>query len=443
MSRLTDGKRQGFTLVELLVVIAIIGILIALLLPAVQKVRDSANRTACSNNLHQIAIALHAYHDVNGSFPPSAYNWDIRDKRGPGPTQGTWPNNLKYWGLDWLAVILPYVERTDLSQNTEQNEVVLSGINPPFCNTYSTSYTPGNVAVDWFDPWDTQPVARLFQRYQGLETEMKMYSCPSDGRSLQADNVGAGPCGGQERAALTDYVGCQGNDIFANFSQTFAGQPPQGGTTVTTIDMTGPFNAAGLLGPDGNPLKLGDTTHLGVLYPAVQTQCDPSGSSGDFPPIGGAYMVGTINHGCRISQITDGTSNTFMVCEHPPDANFQVGWWFAAAGQDGSGNTEVSLSANEYAVNATDAANPFAGSASTAYPSFGCPFQPPSSTSGYHFGPGSVNNLCDIYHYWSFHPGGANFAFSDCSVRFLNYGVTPLVMMALSTKAGGEQVNIP
>jgi prepilin-type N-terminal cleavage/methylation domain-containing protein/prepilin-type processing-associated H-X9-DG protein len=440
MFRFNGRKRQGFTLVELLVVIAIIGILIALLLPAVQKVRDSANRTSCSNNLHQIAIALHAYHDVNGAFPPSSYNWDIRDKRGPGPTQGVWPNNLKYWGLDWLAVILPYVERTDLSQNTEQNEIVNSGTNPPFCSTYSGIYTPGNVAVDWFDPWDEQPVAPFFQRYLGLETEMKMYSCPSDGRALQSDNGGGGVCGGTIRAALTDYVGCQGNDIFANFSQTFSGQPSGGGSAVTTTDMVGPFNAAGLLGPDGQPLKLGDTTHLGILYPAVQTQASPS-AGGDFPLIGGAYAVGTVNHGCRIAQITDGTSNTLMVCEHPPDGGFTYGWWFAAAGQDGSGNIEVSLGANEYAVNSTLAPNPF--TASVSYPANGCPFMPPNSSTGYHFGPGNVQNFCDIYHYWSFHPGGANFAFGDCSVRFLNYGVTPLVMMALSTKAGGETVNVP
>ena len=103
------SKQRGFTLVELLVVIAIIGILIALLLPAVQAAREAARRSQCSNNLKQLGLGVHNYHDTFKTLPPSAaVNMSYVPTGYSDPTQ---PNG---WG--WGALILPFVEQSALHE---------------------------------------------------------------------------------------------------------------------------------------------------------------------------------------------------------------------------------------------------------------------------------------------------------------------------------------
>jgi len=98
-------RRSGFTLVELLVVIAIIGILIALLLPAVQAAREAARRASCSNNLKQIGLGLHMYHDTNRCLPPGWIAFD--------PSSGE-PHWFGEPGWGWGARILPFMEQTSV-----------------------------------------------------------------------------------------------------------------------------------------------------------------------------------------------------------------------------------------------------------------------------------------------------------------------------------------
>ena len=114
-------SRPAFTLIELLVVIAIIGILVGLLLPAVQQVREAAARIKCNNNLKQIGLALHGYHDANNSFP-SGY---VDGNTNPDST----PDNDVGPGWGWASMILPYVEQGNLYNQINFNQGVGIGGN--------------------------------------------------------------------------------------------------------------------------------------------------------------------------------------------------------------------------------------------------------------------------------------------------------------------------
>jgi len=124
----------------------------------------------------------------------------------------------------------------------------------------------------------------------------------------------------------------------------------------------------------------------------------------------------------RMADITDGLSNTLMVGERPPSADMQFGWWYAGAGQRGTGSCDMVLGVCEKNV---------------------LPVKKGSCPPGtYSFTDGNLNNQCDMFHFWSPHSGGAHFLFADGSVRFLAYSVAP-IMPALASRAGGEAVRAP
>ncbi len=112
--------KAGFTLIELLVVIAIIAILIALLLPAVQQAREAARRAQCNNNLKQMGLAIHNYHDNNGVLPPGGQNWIL----------GNYNN-----GIGWGVAILPFMDQAPLYKKYNPNLLNYHPTNQPLLAT--------------------------------------------------------------------------------------------------------------------------------------------------------------------------------------------------------------------------------------------------------------------------------------------------------------------
>jgi len=147
--------RRAFTLVELLVVIAIIGILIALLLPAVQAAREAARRTQCSNNLKQIGLALHNYHDTHKTFPIGHIR---RMVDASGTPDWAWTS-----GYGWGGLVLPFMEQTSLHSQLDFKVSVFDPVNLAVLGTTSPAFAqcPSDPIPEYADPEDAGDSSHL------------------------------------------------------------------------------------------------------------------------------------------------------------------------------------------------------------------------------------------------------------------------------------------
>jgi prepilin-type N-terminal cleavage/methylation domain-containing protein len=291
MRRFTNHKRSAFTLIELLVVIAIISVLIGLLLPAVQKVREAASRIKCANNLKQLGLALHNFQSANPGFPPSVL------------TTSTGAES------SWATLILPYIEQGNL-------------------------FAQYNFNVNWNAAANDSGVN---------QQQIPEFLCPSapSGR-VAANNRG-----------VLDYPAI--NELTRPNPYALKGVPPA------------------------------DPTYIGVLGNNVYR---------------------------RITDITDGTSNTLLLAE---DAGRNQCWELG----------QLKGSLGENGAWANPASNITVGG-----------FNPATGTIP---GPVAVNgtNSQNVY---SFHVGTAGAVFADGSVRFLSASTSVDTLIALTTRATGEVV---
>jgi prepilin-type N-terminal cleavage/methylation domain-containing protein/prepilin-type processing-associated H-X9-DG protein len=400
-------RRSGFTLIELLVVIAIIAILIGLLLPAVQKVREAAARMSCSNNLHQLALAAHSYHDAYQRFPIGCYVPYTHD--GCHDCQDlTFP-----FGYNWAVLLLPYIEQGNLYNTVNLAAYPGPGVVATPCGPATNGKTVGNNGSQ-----PTQAYYTAFDRsWRSLRgANIKTFQCPSDPNTGTLYNDPSGvDCPLETGWARGSYAGTSG---FTDNDHTSDGG---------NANSNNPFDSSGT---DG-------------IVPGFTATTTPDVSKG---PV--FFMSSTGKNGTKIADITDGTSNVALFNEVLSGFNAldMRGVW--AIGYPGASITNAGRAYNPTPNNILDDCT-FSGgggdemqgcykfnlnnvpNTSMLGPNdYGC-F--PAGCNGGGVGQDQQNSAMAR----SKHTGGVNSAFADGSVHFIASGIDQFTWCILQSKNDG------
>jgi len=360
-----SSRRRAFTLIELLVVIAIIAVLIALLLPAVQQAREAARRTQCKNQLKQLGLALHNYHDTFITTMPTGYIYSA----GVAPAIGT-PGVAATNGWGWGTMILPYIDQAPL-YNTFTVGTTAAGTNNPNMNTGLMAGSGATIPVSG-----------------SIESVLSSQRCPSDSGTATIAGAITGRLLGR-----SNYIGVAGSAFRPLAGVSTATDPvcstaatPALPALVAGAHVTGGMypTAGATAGCNINSAAPGAAPVAATYLPPIYT---PTATLVDY--YGGVFGA---NSKRGIRDMTDGTSNVIMVGERYTPVNASpltaqvvgdVNW----AGVPATGQEWATLGEATFKVNANfSAINP----------------RPPTSGFG------------------SMHTGGAQFLMGDGAVRFLS-----------------------